>query len=220
MIDLHGILLGKWEDGTRPRDLYANHVASEPNRYLESIIEGLASNQKRIQSGCAELASFLSEDRPELLYPHIDLFAVNLGAKEPVLRWEAVCTLGNLANVDDKGKVYEPAEFLTLLVKHVSSIIAFLDDESIVLQGHAVRALTKIVKKHPESGKQILDALVSARENFPGNRVGFLVEAMGSFAPLPKERQKALVFAKKYLDSDIKSVVTKAKKAVRVLQET
>lgn len=210
MIDLHEILLGKWEDGTRPKDLYANHIAKEPKKYLDSIIKGLGSDQKRIQSGCAELGSFLSEDRPELLYPHIDLFMNNLEAKEPVLRWEAVCTIGNLAEVDGAGKV----------LNQLNSIIAFLDDKSIVLQGHAVRALTKIVKKHPERGKQVLDALVSARAKFPGNRVGFLVEAMGFFAPLPKDRSKALEFAKEYVDSDIKSVSTKAKKAVRELQKS
>ncbi|MFW9933361.1 MAG: hypothetical protein ACFFDR_11955 [Candidatus Thorarchaeota archaeon] len=210
MIDLHEILLGKWEDGTRPKDLYANHIAKEPKKYLDSIIKGLGSDQKRIQSGCAELGSFLSEDRPELLYPYIDLFMNNLEAKEPVLRWEAVCTIGNLAEVDGAGKV----------LNQLNSIIAFLDDKSIVLQGHAVRALTKIVKKHPERGKQVLDALVSARAKFPGNRVGFLVEAMGFFALLPKDRSRALEFAKEYIDSDIKSVATKAKKAVRELQKS
>ncbi len=209
-IDLYEILLGKWEDGTRPKDLYLNHVSKDSRKYLDSIINGLDSDQKRVQSGCAELASFLSEDKPELLYPHIEIFVKNLAAKEPVLRWEAVCTIGNLAHVDDTGNV----------LKQLNIITAFLDDKSIVLQGHAVRALTRIVKKHPRSGKQVLDALVSAREKFPGNRIGFLVEAMDSFALLPKERTRALAFAKEYVDSDIKSVATKARKAVKVLQDT
>ena len=104
-IDLHEILLGKWEDGTRPKDLYANHISKEPSKYLDSIIKGLTSDQKRIQSGCAELASLLSEEKPELLYPHIEMFVSNLDAKEPVLRWEAVCTIGNLVQIDDSGNV-------------------------------------------------------------------------------------------------------------------
>ena len=102
MIELHDILDGKWEDGTRPKDLYTEHIAKSPKKYLDSIINGLESDQKRIQSGCAEIASLLSEDSPELLYPYASSFVSNLDAKAPVLRWEAVCTLGNLAAIDEK----------------------------------------------------------------------------------------------------------------------
>jgi len=208
MIELHEVLEGKWEDGTRPKDLYTEYISKTPQKYIHSIIKGLESDQKRIQSGCAEIGSLLSEDSPELLYPYASNFVSNLDAKAPVLRWEAVCTLGNLAVVDEK-KIVE---------QQVGRLIEILGDKSIVLQGHTVRALTKIVKRFPHRGEQILNALIGATEYFPGNRVGFLVESMETFADLPSLRPGASQFAERYLDSDIKSVASKAKRAVRQLK--
>jgi hypothetical protein len=69
------------------------------------LIQGLDSGEKRVQSGSAELVALLSEDHPGLLTPYIDKFIRNLEAKAPVLRWEASCTLGNLARVDEEKKI-------------------------------------------------------------------------------------------------------------------
>jgi hypothetical protein len=103
--DLLRLLEGKWEAGTRPADLYARYVAKRPASYVEMILAGLASKHKRVQGGCAELASRLSADHPTVLYPHLELFLRSLEAKAPILRWEAACTLGNLAAVDDDGRI-------------------------------------------------------------------------------------------------------------------
>lgn len=207
MVDIHEILTGKWEDGTRPKDLYVDIISKDPTEYLDLIIKGLESDEKRVQSGCAELASFLSEERPDLLYSNVDLFLRNLDAKAPVLRWEAVCTLGNLAAVDDDRRIE----------KHVDRVIGLLEDKSIVLQGHSVRALRKMMERYPERAEDILYAFIESREAFPGNRVGFLVEAMESFVLFPHLRSKASAFAREYLESDSKSVAKKAKGAVRKL---
>ncbi len=208
-MDILAVLDGKWEEGTRPKDLYSEHISKNPSRYLNTILEGLQSEKKKVQSGCAELASFLSEDRPELLYPHVDLFATNLEAKAPVLRWEAVCTLGNLVQVDRKG----------ITAEYIEKISEFLHDRSIVLQGHSIRSLGKMAKKFPNRAPEILSSLIGTAENLPGNRVGFLVEEMISFEDNPELREKAREFAESYIASDINVVSKKAKKAVRILSE-
>ncbi|MHA1936201.1 MAG: hypothetical protein ACW97A_13065, partial [Candidatus Thorarchaeota archaeon] len=170
MENIHEILRGKWGDGTRPKDLYGIYISNDPSQYLKVIVEGLSSNERRIQSGCAEIASLLSEDKPEVLYPHVEIFLENLNARPPVLRWEAVCTLGNLIRVDKKHKI--PQE--------IDKIMNFLADSSIVLQGHSVRALVKIARARPEFASEILDSLVFSEKLFPKGRVGFLVEAMAA----------------------------------------
>jgi hypothetical protein len=58
--DILAVLADKWEDGTRPADLYAGQIAARPRDYLDAILAGLASKNKRVQGGCAELASLLS----------------------------------------------------------------------------------------------------------------------------------------------------------------
>lgn len=199
------LLDGKWTDGTRPKDVYELYVSKNPADYAQTIITGLHSEKRKMQSGCAEIASLLSEYKPEILYPYIELFASNLDTKAPVLRWEAVCTLGNLAAVD-KNKL-TPA--------YIDKIASFLSDKSIVLQGHAVQALSKIAEAFPDEAPKILDKLLNSTEHFPGNRIGFIIEAMEHFLPYEKLRPKIRKFVESCADSDIKVVARKAKKTLK-----
>jgi hypothetical protein len=206
-VDIHKLLDGKWEDGTRPKDLYSEHVGKQPSAYIDAIISGLRSGNRRIENGCAELASLLSEEHPKLLYPHVQLFIANLKSREKVVRWEAVCTLGNLASIDAA----------MAIVPHIGTMTAFLRDKSIVLQGHAVRALAKIATAVPKEAKRVSDALIAAKDSFPGNRIGFVIEAMESFAGLSELAGRLSNFVAPYAESDINVVARKAKKVLKAL---
>lgn len=204
-LSLQQALSGKWEDGTRPKDLFAKHVARDPSRFVDQIIDGLGSPVKRVQAGCAEIASLLSEVEPQYLAPHLELFQANLRAKEPILRWEAVCTIGNLSAIDDKGKTR----------RSVDALIAHLHDKSIVLQGHAARALSKLARAFPDLAPTIFEALISARDDFPGNRIGYVVEAMTSFASHAPLVPKIRAFVEPLAAGDNKSVASKARKVLK-----
>jgi hypothetical protein len=117
------LLDGKWTDGTRPKDIYELYVSKNPKDYIQTIVAGLHSKKRKVQSGSAELAALVSEHKPEILYPYIELFVSNLDAKAPVLRWETVCSLGNLASVDKN----------SLTPAHINQMASFLSDKSIVL---------------------------------------------------------------------------------------
>lgn len=205
--DLHDILRGKWEDGTRPKDLYAQRIAKHPASHVESIVLGLRAGNRRVENGCAELASLISAQTPELLYPHLARFVDNLASKEAVLRWEAACTIGNLAAVDSEGAI--PAQ--------IPSLTRFLSDKSIVLQGHSIRALVKIARVNPKRASAILTAILDAREHFPGNRVGHVIEAMESFAGDSRFARKVREAVAPHVESEIKSVAAKARKVVKKL---
>jgi hypothetical protein len=205
MKDILKILDGKWTDGTRPRDVYNLYVSKNPAEYIGTIIAGLHSKKRKIQNGSAEIAALLSEDKPEIMYPHIKFFTFNLESKPAVLRWEAVCTIGNLASVD-KDKLIPP---------HIDKIASFLEDKSIVLQGHAVRALSKIAKAFPAEAPEILDNILSSKEFFPDNRIGFVIEAVEPFLANEELKPKVIKFIEPYTESSIKVVARKAKKALK-----
>ncbi|MFC1803954.1 HEAT repeat domain-containing protein [Thermoproteota archaeon] len=209
MFDILSVLNGKWGDGTRPKDLYKQHVIKSPKIYVETITKGLTSTNKKVQNGSAEIASLLSEEHPYLLYPHIQLFIDNLDSKTPILRWEAVCSLGNLAKVDDN----------KVLPSVIPLMIPFLSNKSIVLQGHTIRALAKIAKQYPDNASHILTNLIESAEYFPGNRVGFLVEAMVYFTDNKDLNIKALNFVEQYIENDVKVVQRKARKVMKILQK-
>jgi hypothetical protein len=206
--DLHSVLNGKWEEGTRPKDLYALYVSKDAKAYVKTIVDGLDVKAKRIQGGCAELASLLSADRPELLYPYVDRFLSNLSAKEPILRWEAACTTGNLAAVDTRH----------VIPSRIDSLVALLMHESIVLQGHAARALAKIARAYPKKAPEILEALFANVRYFPGTRVGYIVEAAESFVGAGALRPRIKELVSPYAESQLRPVASKARKVLRKLE--
>lgn len=200
------LLAGKWEDGTRPKDVYAERVAKKPEAYVDVLLAGLKVKDKRVQNGCAEIVSITSEARPDLFYPHLELLAKNFDAKEPILRWEAVCQMGCLAAADKAGKT----------IAYIEPIKSVLNHKSIVLQVHAVRALGKIGRAHPKHAKDILETLFAAAEHFPGNRVGFLVEAAEMLMDVKGLKPRIRELVTPYSTHEV-SVV--AKKANRLLKK-
>jgi hypothetical protein len=161
------------------------------------------------ENGCAEVASLLAESCPELLYPHLDFFAANLESKQKVVRWEAVCTLRHLAVVDGEGRV----------VPLVERMLPLLRDRSILLQGHTVRALARVAAAHPSEADHILDALIAARDAFPGNRIGFVVEAMAYLVGVDRVVNRVRRFVQPYQDSEIPVVARKATRVMKLIDQ-
>jgi hypothetical protein len=207
--DLIATLEGPWGNGTRPQDVFCANVLGAPYAHVQAIMQGLGHKSRRVQGGCAQVASMLSESYPEALYPHVDVFLRNLTSEAPILRWEAVRTVGNLANVDVDEKI----------PPHVDTIIAYLSHESVVLRGHAARALGKIAKACPELGPRILHALIAAEPHFPGSHVGFVLETMPVFASDEALRLTALRFVQRYVGSPVRVVASKATRALRYLDD-
>jgi hypothetical protein len=77
------LLDGKWTYGTRPKEIYELYVYKNPTDYAPMVIAELHSEKRKVQSGPAEIASLLSEYKPEILYPYIELSVSNLDAKAP-----------------------------------------------------------------------------------------------------------------------------------------
>ena len=207
MIDLVEALSGKWDDGTRPADLYSGHVALDPVYYAPFIVAGLSCEDRRVQNGCAELASLLAEEHPELLLEHLSLFESNLSNPAKAIRWEAVCTLGHLSS----------AATPSAQDGWVTAIIPFLRDKSIVLQGHALRSLARIGAAHGEYAPRVFDAITGAADAFPRNRLGFVAEAIEILADAPEVRESARAFLEPLTTSSVSVVARKAKRALKSL---
>jgi hypothetical protein len=208
-IQLQNVLNGKWTDGTRPGDVYALVVKPCPGVYVKDVLDGLNSGIRRVENGCAELASLISEDTPEFLLPHISLFVQNLDSSEKMVRWEAVCTLGFLARIDSQKQI----------VPCISRFVGLLRHDSIVLAGHALRALSRMAVAYPEKTKAIFQAIVGAADAFEKNRIGFVIEAMEPLIATGQLNRKIEQFVQPYSRSDISVVARKAKKVLKLLDQ-
>lgn len=207
MQDLHAVLNGKWADGTRPKDMFQRELSKRPAEYVSALVTGLAAKEKRIAAGCAELISLCSVDHPELFYPYTERFLTNLAAKAPILRWEAACTIGNLARIDTQKR----------LLVAIPELLPLLAHKSIVLQSHTAHALGKLGARYPQQAPDILAAFVVNVEHFPGTRVGHLIEATAPLTTLHALSVSLREFVDPYAQSPLRPVAQKAKRILRSL---
>jgi hypothetical protein len=170
-------------------------------------MRGLGSDERRVQNGCAELLSLLSADEPRLLRPHVGTFLEGLESGAEMVRWEAVCTLGNIAEGLDR----KDASVAT------SRIQNFLSDPSVVLKGHSVQALSKIALHHPQRAQSIFGSILAVRDQFPGRRIGVVLECCTNFATSDSMRRRVRDFATEHRDSEHAVVARKARRALREL---
>jgi hypothetical protein len=203
--DLCVLLSEKFGAGLSTKDIYTLHIAKKPKPFVDGLIAGLRSNDKRIKNKCAELCSLVSADNPKLLYVYLGLFSDNLSSKDAMVRWEAACTLGNFAKCDSK----------KLLPPLIPALASLLTNKSIVLQGHVVKALGKIAGVYPTEAAGILGKLLASRRCFPGNRIGYLVDAMEYFLVQPALRKKASCFVARLADNEAGTI---SRKALRILK--
>ena len=63
----------------------ARKAICNPQLFSE-IAEGLKAEKPRVKYGCAKALRLISEQRPDLLYPHFDLFVRLLDHKNKILQ--------------------------------------------------------------------------------------------------------------------------------------
>lgn len=205
MLDIITILSGKWEDGTRPEDL-AVTVLQDVDMYMPILFEGLNHKKKKVQSGCAVILSTISEVKPNKMIKDIDLFIKNIDAKEPVKKWHAICTLGNIVQEDKEDKI----------AKNVERIYNHLQNKSVVLRIHCLRALIKIAVYRDDLRSDIVDNILANRTYFVRNEIGFIFEEMAKLAKFDNyNRSNVLDLIKNYENSEVSILSKKAKKSLK-----
>jgi hypothetical protein len=81
----------------------AAQVMACPKQVAE-LIDGVQAPRGAIRFGYEKTLRLISEQRPELIYPHFDLFTNLLDCDNSFLKWGAIMTIANLTAVDDRQK--------------------------------------------------------------------------------------------------------------------
>jgi len=71
---------------------------------VPELLDGLNAERARIKYGCEKVLRIIGEEKPELLYPHFNVFVKLLDGDKNFLKWGAIITIANLARVDSKKK--------------------------------------------------------------------------------------------------------------------
>ena len=202
------------EPKIKAEDLYDRLVKNQ--KYVEAVVEGLDSSNKRVKNRSAKLLKMLSADHPRKLKKYYARFVELLNSKDSILKWNAVAAVGNIS------RHLKPEEIEKLLPR----LIRISKDKKMITGNLAVEALGKIAAKHTEVRERITRALISASgvkhdtaecDNiFKGKIIAAFDQYMKKPAEVPK---KAVAFAQTQLKSRRNAVKTRAKKFLSRLED-
>ncbi len=182
--------------------------------FLANLIGGLEAKEARFKYGCAKALRLLSEQRPELLYPHFDFFARLLAHQNKLLQWEAAFVLSQLARVDTGDKF---AGVFTTYFSPISGPVMIT--AATVIQGGA-----RIARAKPRLAERIAAEILKvarARYQTPECRniaIGHALLALGEFFDLLDDPRPVLRFVRKQLNNPRPATRKKAAQFLKRVQ--
>lgn len=159
---------------------------------LAEVIEGLNEDAARIKFGCAKVLRLVSEQRPDVLYPHFDFFVRLLDHENKILQWEAIFVLSHLARVDADDK------FTAIFGKYFSPI----PGPVMITAANVIQGGARIVQAKPHLADRIAAEVLKvarARYHTPECRnvaIGHAIVALGDFLGLIKNPAPVLRFVR------------------------
>jgi hypothetical protein len=121
---------------------------------LPLLFKGLDSSKAAVRYGCAKVLMDLSDEHPEKLYPHFDLFIDLLESRYRILTWNALAIIANLTRVDADKK------FDAVFGKYYS----LLNNDYMVTVANVVGNSGKIANAKPYLIPEITDELLKVQE--------------------------------------------------------
>ena len=104
-------------------------------KLIAQLIELLRTGTDVEKGTCAEVTKFVSNDRPEIIVPYIDILIEYINYKAPRVKWGVPESIGNLAQ-----------RYPERVEKAIPKLLINTKDESTVVRWCAAFALTEIAK--------------------------------------------------------------------------
>ena len=177
---------------------------------LPLLLKGLDSSKAAVRYGCAKVLMDLSDEHPEKLYPHFDLFIDLLDSRYRILTWNALAIIANLTRVDADKK------FDAVFGKYYS----LLNNDYMVTVANVVGNSGKIANAKPYLIPEITDELLKVQELSTGPHLTEecrrviaqqAIKSFDLFFDRVDQKERVISFVEACLDSSRKKLRTTAK---------
>jgi hypothetical protein len=182
----------KWEVTAKELAKKAIKEMKLPPELLQEVL----SKEDRTRYTSFKALMFVSEERPEVLYPHWNYFADMLERENTHSKYIAIYLIASLTRVDTE------SQFEKIFDRYYS----LLDDMSVIPSAHVARNSGKIVKAKPELEAKITGKLLSIDETHHKLSHKELIkseaiEAFNEYFGEAKDKKKIMEFVKEQLKS-------------------
>ncbi len=172
------------------------HKALTDKAALTELLAGILSKKDEIRSPSFKALLLISEEHPELLYPHWDYFAALLESNNTFLKYQAIYLIASLTKADTANK------FERLFDTYYN----LLDDKSIIPASHAALNSGKIARAKPELQTRITDRLLRIDETHhePDHKdliKSYVIDAFDEYFDVAEDKEMILEFVRRQLES-------------------
>ena len=177
---------------------------------LVELLAGILATQEEIRYPSFKALLRISEEHPELLYPHWEYFAGLLESKNTYLKYQAIYLIASLTRVDTEHKFERLFE----------SYFGLLNDKSIIPAAHAARNAGKIARAKPGLQTRITDRLLRIDETeHEADRKdlikSYVIEAFSEFFDEAEDRAMILAWVRKQVASSSPKTRKQAKEFLK-----
>jgi hypothetical protein len=180
------------------------------------LMEALKVEKRAVKFSYEKVLRFVSERRPELIYPYFEVFVDLLDSDNSILKWGAIMTIANLTSVDGRKKfeaifkkyytpISSPVMITAANIIGSSAKIALAKPE---LTGRITREILKVEKaKYERHGEPSPECRNVA--------IGHAIDSFDKFFEQIEDTKAVIAFVKRQLKNTRKPVVKKAERFIR-----
>jgi hypothetical protein len=185
--------------------LVAEQCIANP-KLLAEIAIGLEVQDKKLQSDCIEVFTFVSEVKPEFVIPYAENILPLLYSKETKARWEAVHTLAFIAEkIPDT--VFSVLPVLQSLVEK---------DKSTIVRDYAMDTVANYAKVSAETATNAYEILKFALDLWGEKHAKQVFKGFNYVLDnCPDYKAEIHLFVQPYLSANKKIVASEAKKIIK-----
>lgn len=191
-----------------PAESYAAQVYEE-NILLTDLLDILETEKTAAKYMAEKIVRYISEDRPQLLYPCFDRLFALLDSDNAFIRLGVILSIPNLLELDSQTeRKWENC---------AGRYLRLLDTDDIAVFGNVVQSVPRILKAYPEAEDTVLPRLLETdshnfyrkQELSPECRnvaVGHVIDCFSVLLCLPGYQEKMIAFAERNRDNERKQV--------------
>jgi hypothetical protein len=186
-------------------------MAVKSPEIVNYLILGIKEDAVRIKYGCNNTLIIISEKKPELVYPHFDVFKNNLNSGNKILKWSAIIVIANITRCDNKNKF---DEIFNLYFSDIRGPI-------MITAANIVKGSSIIAKAKPYLTEKITNELFKIKKaNYQTDEclnivIGHAISSFDKFFTQINNKKEVLDFVRDQINNSRKPTRNKAEKFIK-----
>jgi hypothetical protein len=202
-----------------PKERNLDKIATESVKNSEIVpylLEGVQNENVRIRYGCFNTLVLISEQNPELLYPHFDLFVEYLNSDNNIVKLGGIKIISNLSKVDNKNK----------FDKIFDKFYSFISDPEMTTAANVSKGSSVIAKAKPYLTEKITNQLLAVSqtkyktEECKNILIGHVINSFDKMFKQLENKNSVLEFVERNTNNTWKGTKNKAEKFLKKHRNT